>query len=1092
MAALCINITTEVYSQNTPRPLKNQVIIGKVISATTGEGLPGAVIKVTTTNQTMVSNEKGEFIISLSNGIYDLSIYYLSYKTKNISIQIPLKDQLVIALDTDDNNLKEVEIISTGYQSIPKERATGSFTLIDNELLNRKVGSNILERLDGVISGLRFDQASISGNIVTGNPLSRELGINIRGQSTLGYVGTDPLIILDNFPYDGDLRNINPNDIESISVLKDAAAASIWGARSGNGVIVITSKKGKENMRLEIDLNSNVTVQKKPNLNYDRNYLNSSDYIEVERFLFNKGYFNSDIIDLSGLSPVSPVVGLLKKYDNATSAAQLTELQAQLNTLKNMDVRKDYTRYVYQNGVQQQYSLGFKGGTKNTTYFLGIGYDNNTASLRRNGYQRLTINTINSYHPVKDLELSYALNYSNNKTLQNNNFSYGGFSVGGSNNKYKTLFPYGSLADLNGNPLSLVKDYSTSYIETAQSKGFLDWNYRPLEEINLADQFTKINSLISRFDAKYNVTHFLKISAQYQNEYQNISFRNNRDAKTYYARDLINKFTIINTNGINTYQVPKGGILETGKYELLSNNGRLQLDFNKRIATIHQINALAGAEIRQTKTEGNLTKSYGYDDNFGVSSNALNYTTYVPVNPSGYSIIETPIGNVTGSLNRYISYFANASYVYDDRYILTISGRKDGANILGAKTNNKITPLWSAGVAWNINKESFYHIKWLEYLKLRATYGYNGNLYNGSAYTKGTYLNESFNNIPVIVSLTPPNPNLRWEKVENINLGIDFSTTKNFISGSIEIYQKQGKDLLEPITSPPSTGFSSMVINAGRTTTKGIDLTLNNKILDRNLKWKVINLFSFLNDKITGYDVKPSIAIVQRTGAGITGALEYPIYSIFSYRWVGLDPENGDPQGYLNGKISKDYVGIANNFNVDSLVFHGSAKPTVFGSLRNEFQYKGFALSFNISYSLGYYFRRPSTSLNYQEILSGSANIDFNERWQKPGDELTKTVPSIVYPSNTSRNTFYQYAEVLVERADHIRFNDIRVAYNLPQSVLKRTPFSSFEVYAYASNLGILWSANRFGIDPDLYSFSTLSHSVPNPFSIAFGLKTSF
>jgi hypothetical protein len=205
------------------------------------------------------------------------------------------------------------------------------------------------------------------------------------------------------------------------------------------------------------------------------------------------------------------------------------------------------------------------------------------------------------------------------------------------------------------------------------------------------------------------------------------------------------------------------------------------------------------------------------------------------------------------------------------------------------------------------------------------------------------------------------------------------------------------------------------------------------------------------------------------------------LYALYSYKWAGIDPSNGDPVGLLNGEVSKDYQGIIANYNPDSLVYHGSSVPTWFGSLRNDLSYQHWSLSVNITYKLGYYFRRPSTSINYSDVLSGYAHSDYAMRWQDPADQTQ--VPSMVYPSNAQRNTFYQYAQTLVERADHIRFQDIRLGYSLSRETFKSMPFDNAQFYLYASN--------KKGLDPDYVSLAN-RHLLPAPFSISLGLRAEF
>jgi TonB-linked SusC/RagA family outer membrane protein len=1060
-------------------------VSGKITNAA-GQPIAGASIRVAGTNDGASTDENGGFSLPGVPVKATLLVSSVGYET----IRVPVTGKtMLLKLHVAVSRLQEVAVVSTGYQSIPQDRATGSFAQVNNELFNRKVSTNVLDRLDGVTPGVYFNGQGTTA-VATTNPLSRTLGINIRGVSTLSpNVSSDPLVVVDNFPYEGDLRNINPNDIESVTVLKDAAAASIWGAKAGNGVIVITTKKGKFNQQMKVEVNANLTIGNKPNLYYDKNFITSSDYIDIENTLFQQGYFNADINNTSNRPPLSPVVDILAKQRAGLISG--AEASAQIDALRKTDVRKDFEKYVYQPSVNQQYAIGLRGGTSDLSYALSVGHDRNRSSLKGNTFERTTINSLNVYKPVKNLEISAGLNYSRNTTYENAQVNYGNMTVGG---KYQTLYPYARLADDNGNPLAVTKDYRAGYIDSVQALGFPDWRYRPLDELNNLDKSIKVSDLLLKVGVKYRFSNALNAEVMYQNETQDINKRDYHSEATYYTRNIINKFAQYDpASKTFLYNFPRGGILQLEDYKWRSNNLRAQLNLNQTFGA-HNITGILGAELKELETTGAIRNSYGYDEEFGTASNALNFNTYYPTNPGGSNtisnVVQGPDGSVIGMLYRYISYYTNIAYSFNNTYTATFSARKDGANIFGVRTNDRVVPLWSAGLGYEISRSPFYNVSWLPYLKTRITYGYNGNVYNGSAYLTGIYSTIDLTGAPVVYITNAPNPELRWERVRNINWGIDFATKNNRIGGTVELYRKTGLDLLEPAPLAPSTGFTSFNGNAASTRTTGIDLTLSTRNITGPLKWNTTLLLSTLKDKVLKYDVPQTASTLQSNGS-LTTVAGRPLFSIFSYKWAGLDPATGDPQGYLNGKVSKDYSGIINNYNPDSLVYNGSARPTLFGAFRNDFSFKGFSLSVNITYKLGYYFRRSSISLNYQDLISNLGNADYSLRWQKPGDEAVTNVPAPVYPNSSVRDRFYRFSEVLVEKGDHIRLQDIRLSYDLNSRVWKKMPFEGLQLYTYASNLGIIWRANDHGIDPDSYGWYG-GHRLPNPFSIAFGVKAIF
>lgn len=1062
---------------------------GKVVGSDTKEALVGTTLILKSKNIHFTSDEAGNFRIPEVSLTDTLLVSHVGFQSQQIILRPGDKKPLMIALATSGKILDEV-IVSTGYQQLPKERVTGSFDVIDNDLYNRRVSTDVLTKIDGIASGVYFNGSGGALNATYGlpnvaqNPADR-LGINIRGQSTLSNnVSKDPLIVVDNFPYEGDINNLDPEMVQSVTVLKDAAAASIWGARAGNGVIVITTKNAHLNQKMKIDVNVNYTIGGKPNVFYDKSFLNSSSYINVEDTLFAKGYLDNDLTNTYSFPAISPVANIL----NEESLGQITPANAtsQINALRHLDVRNDYEKYIYQKSLNQQYGITLSGGGNNLTYAVTVAYDDNKTNLIRNGVERFVINSNNTYIPIKNLELTAGMIYSQVSMQSDNSYAWGqgGLSVGG--DSYNRLYPYAQLADAKGNPLPIAQDYSFSYIDSVEQLGFLGWSYRPLQELALADNTTKQNDITLRTSAKYHFSAFLNAEVQYQSEIQNSTNRIYYSDSTFYARNLINEFAQYDpSSSILTYPIPVGGILSLAPSTSVANNLRTQINYNQDFRKRHVINAIAGAEIRQITTSSYTRTSYGYDPLHGTSINGLDFSDYFNGNAGGGGYIPPPDGSIAETLNRYISYYANAAYTYNDRYTFTVSGRKDGANIFGVKINDRITPLWSAGGGWNISKEKFYRWRWLPYLKFRATYGFNGNVYNGSAFITGSYGTSLLTNAQEFTVNTAPNSQLRWEKVKNINWGIDFVTKNRILSGSVELYIKDGQDLIEPVPLAASTGFSTFTGNAAGTATQGMDFTLTSKnIVSGHFSWYTTLLLSLIHDKITKYDVPQTAGSI---GNGVIGIVGKPIYAVYSYKWAGLNPQTGDPIGYLNGKASNNYTSIINNYNPDSLKYHGDGIPSVFGSLRNNFSYKQFSLSFNIVYKLGYYFRRPSTSLNYADIIGSGAHSDYDLRWQKPGDEKHTYVPSTIYPSDPNRNTFYQYSSVLVDRGDFIRFQDLSLGYDFSKRQIRMKPFNQLQLYAYINNIGILWRANKQGIDPDYVGTGAL----PNPMTIAFGIKAN-
>lgn len=1022
----------------------------------TGSPLVGASIKIKGSTTSIRTDHRGNFFMQNVAEDAILVISYIGYET----LEIKASENIgTIKLGVKAGQLEEVNV-STGYQTLDKEKAVGSYIQLDNKLINRSVSTNILDRLDGIASGLIFNK-----NVNTNSNPSM---LTIRGRSTI-YANPNPLIVIDNFPYNGDLSSINPNDVESITILKDAAAASIWGAFSGNGVVVITTKKGKSNQAPKVEINSSITVGDMPDLRYAPQ-LSPSHFIEVERFLFDKGYYNAAITSTS-YPVLSPIVDILvQRKNNLISASDSASL---IDSYKTQDSRDEMSRYFYRQLVNQQYHLNISGGSQNNTYYFGASYNKDLSELKGNAFNRISINASDSYSFFdKKLQLTNSVYFTKSKTI---------------NNGLNSLpYPYLKLKDQNGKSLSVPFLNRQGYIDTVGHGNLLDWSYRPIDELNSNNNTTRLSDYRINSRLQYNILTGLNATIQYQYDQANSVRKVFYGGNSYYTRNYINRFTQFDpSTNVYTRPVPLGAILDNFNQKIISQNIRGQISYSNQWNAVHELAVLAGYEVRDITGDNASNRLYGFNDS--GSSGLIDYTTnYTLFNNAGISRIE-PNNSVNGTSNRYRSYFANLSYTFSGKYVLSASGRKDESNVFGVSTNQKGVPLWSIGGSWEINKESFYHSKWLPYLRLRITNGYQGNVDNTLSSLVTATVTGVVNsyNVPYSNLLNPPNAFLRWEKVNTTNLGVDFSIS-HFMKGSFEYYIKKGSDLIGISNIDPTTGFSIFKGNSANMTGKGFDVVLNSQNLNGAIKWNTTLLFSRTKDKITKYTLKPA-SVSDALSASLNPIEGNPLYSLYSLKWGGLSPL-GNPQIYLDGKLSEDYANIIYSPDLSNLKYEGPANPTIFGSFRNDFSFKQLTLSVNIAYKFGYYFRRPA--INYSNLFEGSINFsdtDYINRWQNAGDELKTNVPVMNYPANSVKDAVYRFSSILIDKGDHIRVQDISLAYEFTKKQIPGLPFNRVELYGYINNIGILWRANKNGIDPDYLPNEALIY--PNPRMYSLGLR---
>ncbi|TMI63728.1 MAG: SusC/RagA family TonB-linked outer membrane protein [Bacteroidetes bacterium] len=1037
------------------------VIKGKVIDED-GTPILIATISIKGTNRGTITDKFGFFLLEGTKLNDTLIVSASGYETKEEPNNE--RGQVTIMLKRKVTKLEEV-ILHSGYQTVSRERATGSFSKVDNDLINRSTSTGILARLQSLVPGMLFDKNS--GN---------NTGINIRGISSI-FASSRPLIVVDNFPYDGDLQNINPNDVESITVLKDAAAASIWGAAAGNGVVVITTKSGRFAQPLKIQATSNFTINKSPDLFYFPQ-MSSADFIGLEKYLFNQGFYNSTISNTTNRPVLSPVVEILaRQRSGLISQGQADSL---INPMLSMDARNDIQSYFYRSSLRQQHAVSLEGGSATNNYFLSFGADKDESTLVGNEFNRFTVLAKNVFRPTPKLQVQVSVNFIQSKGRNNNN---GGNRISPGGGK-SSLYPYADLADDNGNALAIVKDYRAGYIDTAGRPYLLDWKYRPIDELYLTDNRTNLQNVTLNAGFRYEVFRFLSVEVRYQYSNERRDNEINYDGASYFSRNLINRYSQVNGASVKNI-IPKGGVLDQTDGNMLSHSGRAQLNFNHSWSGVHELVAIAGTEVRQINTHSHSNRSYGYNDEFLTSSN-IDYVNNYPIYGSLSSPSRIPnFLSYSDQLNRYVSLFANAAYTLHSKYIISGSVRKDASNLFGVKTNQRGVPLWSAGVAWDIAKENFYSFNVLPVCRLRITYGYSGNIDNTrSAFPTIEYASspDAVTNLPYAVIANPANPSIRWEKVGILNFGIDFGFKNNRVSGSLEYYRKDAKDLFSSVPADLTTGFLSLIVNAANIKGRGVDLQVNSINIKGSVEWSSSFLFSYSANTVARYFTNLSTARSYVGFGNTINPLEGKyVYALFSYRWAGLDTI-GDPQGIVGGQVSKNYTAIRND-SIGALKYHGSTSPLCFGSIRNTFVWKGMSISANVSFKTNYYYRR--NSINYSSLVNGwTTHGDYALRWQSKGDEAFTSVPSFVYPVVSARDEVYTYSEVTVERADHIRLQDIRIGYTWVAGEKRSQIFKSIEAYCYIYNPCIIWRANKHNIDPDYYK-----DDLPASSSFTFGVR---
>lgn len=1026
----------------------------------TDEPIGGATIRLLKSNSSITTAADGIFLLPQAVAGDTVEISYVGYQTRRLALTNP---PFRVQLQKKDGTLEEVVIANTGYQKVKPNEVTGSITVVDNALYNQQVGFNVLERIKGITNGI-----STFSSRVGSAPAS---DILVRGLSTLTRTIQKPLIVLDDFEYQGELDNINPNDIENITVLKDAAASSIWGARAANGVIVITTKRASFNKRTTINFTSNITVSQAPDLKVIRE-IAPADLVELEKYLFERSYRFADTAtpQRSSFSPVYEALFALRK-----GTIPASEADRLLNEYSNHDVRDDFSKLFYRNAVNQQYAVSINGGASNIAWGISMGLDRNISVLSQKT-DRHTVSFNNTYKPIKKLTINLSVMYSSSRN-QSGAPAYG--SVRGPNNG---LPIYTQLENYNGTALPIYNTFRQGYIDTVGGGRLLDWRYYPATDY-LNTPITNLGqNLNAGLSMDYRLLPWLNVKMNYRYQLESRETEALNTASSYFTRDMINRFTQITTT--TRYGIPKGDILDYSQSNIAAQNLRGQLVAEQRWH-LHHLSAIAGAEMSDARTRSRSDRSYGY------SPDILTYTNVdlVNVQPQffGGSARVPDTKSINSGTARFVSFFANGLYSFKDRYSISASARRDASNSFGVATNDRWKPLWSTGLAWEVSKEPFYTFKSLAYLKLRASYGHQGNVdlskvavittrYRGTITQTG---------LPYADIENFPNPDLRWEQTAIFNLGLDYGVAGRRLSGSIEYYRKDITDLYgeAPVDPTTGTGMTTITKNMGNARAQGFDITINTINLQGDFKWNTRLFVNTNRMKVLKYRDIPQVtsALVAVSFTPING---YSPYSLFAYRWAGLDPTTGDPQGYLNKEVTKDYASIISQTDMASLVYLGSQIPTVSGNISNDFSYKRFSLTVSMNYRLGYYIRK--NSIDYSSLVFQlTGHSDYARRWQQPGDEQLTYIPSFTYPVSSQRDAFYRASEVLTGKGDHLRLSYINLAYELPTR--SAGAIRALRLFAVANNLGIIWKKDKLVTDPDIGD-----RSVPPARTFSTGINISF
>ena len=958
-------------------------ISGKVTDES-GQPLPGVAVQLKGTTVGVATDIDGNFRLVLPKQ-ESMTLVFSFIGMKSQEVTVTGEKPLNIVMQEDVKQMEEVVV--TGYQTISKERATGSFTgsfdMLSREQLN-KPASTLASRLVGVTAGVQ-NNLDEDGNIV----------FEIRGQTSLNTANARPLIVVDGFPVEGEFSSINPNDVESVTILKDAAAASIWGARSANGVIVVTTKKGALSAQkgAKIEVSAFVEVQPKIDLDQYNPLASSAETVEYERKGFETNFFGigvpADDSWMNAQAAYSQVTAALN--ENRLGHLSDGDLEATLEKLSRQNNKEQIKKYLLQIPVTQQYNVNISGANDRMNNMLSLMYERERDGFKENHKDKLMVNYRTNVNLFKWLDFNFS------GMVQYNKVKYSGinatslpryagdfFSI--AYGSIQGLQPYDMLVDEDGNRTKLSGGFYPQMLDRnvpTENFPYSDWSYNPITEIENRDLgYKELNARIQG-GLTVHLLEGLDFDTKIQYEMYNTFYTDIYNENTFTVRRLINTTSSWDkTTNVVTPNLAKGGFKEESKEEITSYNFRNQLNFDRVFKDRHALNVILGTEIREriAKTT-DYPRTYGYSDetlSVGIYPNGPTGTLDWTGFPNGMMDNAFEYTNsYTYNRDRYFSLYANAAYTLDEKYTVSGSVRTDASNLITDDPKYRYAPFWSVGLGWQIGKEDFMQdAKWIDRLNIRATYGYNGNVDKSTSFRPLISVNSTQNEYThgfTAAIQSFGNPDLRWERTGTWDVGIDYSFLGGKLAGKIDVYSKLGKDLMASMSIPSVNGTTSQSLNAAKMTNRGIELEVGTQlpIYGDKIVWTGNLNFSYNKNKIQEL-YKATYRASELYSGGTYAYVEgYDANTLWVFEYAGV--ENRGTGASLDWQpVVKGVNGETYDFStwtpgngLDYMKDAGTkVAPYAFG-FSNSFKIYDFNLSFLITGKFGHKFMR--TPFNRRE-----------------------------------------------------------------------------------------------------------------------------
>ena len=1039
--------------------------------------IPGATVVLKGSTLGTATNLDGRYTLVLpktSNIV--LTFSFIGMETKEV--KYTGQDTINVKLKEDVKQMDEVVV--TGYQTIKKRSMAGSVSSVKAEDLLLNGGQTLEQALQGKIPGMMvMNRSGLTGT---------RQRVRVRGTSTLlgnaepvwvvdGIIQEDPLPFssndFNNLNQDnmdmirnfvgGAISWLNPNDIENITVLKDAVSTAIYGVKAANGVIVITTKKGQAG-RMAVSYSGNFSVT--PKMSYNKlELMNSQQRVEVSREAYERGL----VLDNAGNYNIGYTALALAYKKQEISLAEFTREAKQLE--KN---NTDYFDILFRNAFSHNHTVSISGGSNSSTYHASIGINKTNNTAKGNDQLQYTASIAAGTTLWEQLNLNFSLGASYAET-----------------NAFVGSDPF-EYASKTNRAIKCFNEDGSLYFYIHATDGFL---YNIVNELEQSGNKNALTSFNSNLSLRWSIFDFLNYTCSLGFNVSNSTGNSWFTEQSYYIAKIRGYNYEEYSMGNSKYDdspLPHGGELNSTQSKKVNWVVRNQLDFTKVYNDVHSVSTSVGQEIRSSKQEGFDKKEYGYLHERGKIF--VNVPITIGNNSANTLVRNAP--KVRDSEENYMSFYGTLSYMFDNRYAFNASVRMDASNRFGQDKSTRYLPVWSVGARWNLGSEHFLENQnLLSDMVFRLSYGWQGNVVTSVSPDLIAKIEVADQGGYTLKIENLPAPDLKWEKVQNLNFGIDFSLFSNKIHGTFEYYWKKTKDMIVNREVPFENGVDTRPINGGKMTNQGWDLGVNFV----PVRTKDLSVAVGLTTGKVYNKVKSTIGPTGAWTEAASGNLSqkgYPVSSFWGFRFTGLDPEHGGPMFDLTGSELEKAASDATLY----MDYAGKMEPDFTAGLSLSIHYKTLTLSSSFYLSTGnQQFLAPLMTSTFDGIPSEYENMstEWLKRWRKPGDEKTTNVPSLpdkvtsamkvdICGTSYSPYELYTYSTARVVDAWFLKCSDISLSYTVPANKLPNI-FQNLSFNCSISNPFEIVSKDFLGRNPEV-----ALGSQPLSRTVSFGLSVSF